>query len=47
MNLFNALFSNVNNPSYMKILLNGKASIEEVFADIDIKTLRDAVTTKM
>ena len=35
------LVRNLNNPSYMKILLNGKASIEEVFADIDIETLRE------
>ena len=36
------LVRNLNNPSYMKILLNGKASIEEVFADIEIGTLREA-----
>jgi len=35
------LVKNLDNPSYMKILLNGKASIEEVFADIDIETLRE------
>ncbi len=36
------LVKNLNNLSYMKILLNGKASIEEVFADIEIDTLRKA-----
>jgi len=35
------LVRNLDNPSYMKILLNGKASIEEVFANIEIGTLRE------
>lgn len=34
------LIKNLENPSYMKILLNGKGSIEEVFAEIEIETLR-------
>ena len=36
------LVRNLENPLYMKILLNGKASIEEVFAKIEIDTLRQA-----
>ena len=36
------LVRNLENPSYMKILLNGKASLEEVFAEVDIDTFRDA-----
>jgi hypothetical protein len=35
------LVKNLENPAYMKILLNGKASIEAVFAEIDINTLRE------
>jgi len=35
------LVRNLQNPSYMKILLNGKASLEEVFAEIEIDTLRE------
>ena len=31
----------MENPDYMKILLNGKTSIEAVFAEIDINTFRD------
>lgn len=34
------LVRNLDNPAYMKILLNGKASLEAVFAAIDIDTLR-------
>jgi len=34
------LVKNLNNPAYMKILLNGKASLEAVFAEIDIDTFR-------
>lgn len=34
------LVKNLENPSYMKILLNGKVSIEDVFAEIEIDTLR-------
>ena len=34
------LVKNLENPAYMKILLNGKASIEAVFAEIDINTFR-------
>lgn len=37
------LVQNLNNPSYMKILLNGKASLEEVFAEIEIEVLRKAL----
>lgn len=36
------LVRNLENPAYMKILLNGKASLEEVFAEIEINTLREA-----
>jgi hypothetical protein len=36
------LVRNLENPDYMKILLNGKTSIEEVFAEIEINTLREA-----
>ena len=36
------LVRNLENPSYMRILLNEKASLEEVFAEIDIDTFRDA-----
>ena len=36
------LVRNLENPSYTKILLNGKASLEEVFAEVDIDTFRDA-----
>jgi len=34
------LIRNLQNPHYMKILLNGKSSIEEVFAEIEIDTVR-------
>ena len=36
------LVRNLENPCYMRILLNGKASLEEVFAEVDIDTFRDA-----
>ena len=36
------LVRNLENPSYMRILLGGKASLEEVFAEVDIDTFRDA-----
>jgi len=36
------LVRNLENPSYMRILLNGKASLEEVFAEIEIDTFRKA-----
>jgi len=36
------LVQNLRNPHYMTILLNGKSSLEEVFADIEIDTLRKA-----
>jgi len=36
------LVRNLENPSYTRILLNGKASLEEVFAEVDIDTFRDA-----
>lgn len=36
------LVRNLQNPHYMKILLNGKTSIEEVFAEIEISILREA-----
>jgi uncharacterized C2H2 Zn-finger protein len=34
------LVRNLQNPDYMKILLNGKTTLEAVFAEIDIDTLR-------
>lgn len=34
------LIQNLQNPHYMTILLNGKNALEEVFADIEIDTLR-------
>lgn len=36
------LVRNLENPSYTRILLNGKASLEEVFAEVDIDTFRNA-----
>ncbi len=36
------LVRNLENPSYMRILLSGKASLEEVFAEVDIDTFRTA-----
>jgi len=36
------LVRNLQNPHYMKLLLNGKPSIEALFADIEIDTLRKA-----
>lgn len=35
------LVRNLDNPDYMKILLGGKASLEEVFAEIEVVTLRE------
>ena len=34
------LIRNLDNPAYMNILLNGKGALEEVFAEIEIETLR-------
>ena len=36
------LVRNLQNPHYMKNLLNGKRALEEVFAEIEIDTLRQA-----
>jgi len=36
------LVRNLENPSYMRLLLRGKASLEEVFAEVDIDTFRHA-----
>jgi len=36
------LVRNLENHAYMNILLNGKTSLEEVFAEIEIDTLREA-----
>ncbi len=36
-----ALVNNLQNPEYMKILLKEKTSLEELFAEIEIDTLRD------
>ncbi len=35
------LVKNLENPDYMKILLNGKANLEERLAEIDAKLVRD------
>lgn len=35
------LVNNLQNPEYMKILLKDKTSLEELFAEIEIDTLRD------
>jgi len=35
------LVKNLQNPDYMKILLTGKTSLAEVFAEIEIDTLRE------
>ncbi len=35
------LVRNLDNPAYLKILLNGKPTIEDVFAEIEIETLRE------
>lgn len=35
------LVKNLQNPKYMEILLNGKSSLEELFADIDVKEVRN------
>ena len=36
------LARNLENPLYMQLLLNGKASLEAVFAEIEIDTFRAA-----
>jgi hypothetical protein len=36
------LVKNLGNPAYMKILLNGRPSLEAVFAEIEIETFRAA-----
>ena len=36
------LVRNLENQAYMKILLNGRATLEEVFSDIDIESFRQA-----
>ena len=36
------LIKNLDNPQYMAIILNGKASLAERFADIDIVQVRKA-----
>jgi len=36
------LIRNLQNAAYMKILLDGNSSLEELFAEIDIKSLRKA-----
>ncbi|MCK4303990.1 MAG: transposase, partial [Candidatus Eisenbacteria sp.] len=36
------LVRNLENPDYMRILLGGRATLEEVFAEIEIDTLREA-----
>ena len=36
------LVKNLENPAYVKILLHGKASLEDVFGELDIDTFRAA-----
>jgi hypothetical protein len=38
------LVKNLNNPNYMKIILNGNADLAERFAKVDIKQVRQALT---
>ena len=35
------LVKNIENPEYLKIILNGKATLEERFAEIDAKSVRE------
>jgi hypothetical protein len=35
------LVKNLQNPEYMKLLLNGKTSLEELFAEIDVNEVRN------
>ena len=35
------LIKNLDNPEYMKIILNGKQNLEERFVQIDIKEVRE------
>jgi hypothetical protein len=37
------LVKNLDNPDYVKILLDGKADIEELFADLEAKPLADTI----
>ena len=38
------LVKNLNNPDYMKIILNGNADLTERFAEIDIEQVRQALS---
>jgi len=40
------LVKNLQNPSYMELLLNGKSTLEEVFAQIDAQEARNLMTSK-
>jgi hypothetical protein len=40
------LVKNLENPDYMKIILNGKCTLEERFAEIDIKLIRQELKEK-
>jgi hypothetical protein len=40
------LVKNLQNPFYMKLLLNGKSTLEEVFAQIDAQEARNLMTNK-
>ena len=40
------LVKNLQNPSYMEVLLNGKQTIEEVFAQIDVQEARNLMISK-
>lgn len=40
------LVKNLQNPSYMELLLNGKHTLEEVFAKIDAQEARNLMTSK-
>ena len=37
------LVKNLNNPNYMKIILNGHADLADRFAEVDIKQVRQAL----
>jgi len=39
------LVRNLENPEYMKIVLDGKATLEERFAEIDIRMVREELAT--
>ncbi len=40
------LVKNLQNPTYIEVLLNGKQTIEEVFAQIDVQEARNLMISK-